>query len=117
MSLRTSTENVDKEAHVGFVKDAIAEYDDEVKKGNAGVSVGVNETIYNTLFTPDFNLPPLTKALAEQIRTGRLRIYVYGRSRWKDEAHDLDWCRWAQPPISGQIDENELVWHVCEDWQ
>jgi len=116
LALLTATQNIDKETHTAFLRQAHAEYDDEVNKGNKGVSVGVTHTIWNKHYLPELGQPPLTKEQAEQIKSGQLRLYVYSWSRWQDEAHDLDSCRWAEPPASGHIKEDELNWHVCEDW-
>lgn len=104
----SNSDQVDGEIHSNFQRNALKAQRELAKSGNKGLTINVGETAWNTL-----NTPPLTKEQVDDIMRGKLRFYVYGWARWKDELHDLDSCTWLQAPSTTQIDSNKAVWHVC----
>ena len=66
-----------------------------------------------TLILPPENQPPLTQDQVDGILTGRLRVYYYAWSRWKDAPDDYQMCLTMQPPKSRDLQSQKLVWHNC----
>jgi hypothetical protein len=98
----------DQQVHDYFLKRSLAEQRDTVKTSK-GVTVGIGETIWNTL-----DLDPLTQEQVDGYISGRMRFYIYVWARWEGNQRDLDVCRWIQYPGTQHVpDGAELVMHDC----
>jgi len=107
--------DADRVTHEQLLRDALQNHARMINEGQKGVPVGKGHSLWATMKLPDTPKPPLTQQQVNDILKGRLRIYVYAWSRWRDAPHDLDFCEWLQPPAINEIDNDKLVWHVCSD--
>ena len=107
--------DADKVTHEELLRNALQSHAKMINAGQKGVPVGAGHGLWATMRLPDTPKPPLTQQQVKDIMKGRLRIYVYAWSRWRDAPHDLDFCEWLQPPLANEIDNDQLIWHVCSD--
>jgi hypothetical protein len=98
---------VDAHLHARFLKDSL-KAKREYAKTNKGLTVGVKETLWNSLETD-----PLTQEQVDGIKQGAIRLYAYAWAGWQGARHDLDACRWFQLDGVTKIDNKELVTHDC----
>jgi hypothetical protein len=105
----------DREVHAKLLKDALQSHSQMINDGKKGISVGKEQGVWVTMETPNPSDPPLTQEQVDELMQGRLRMYVYAWSRWKDAPHDLDFCEWLQPPLTNELNNDKLIWHVCAE--
>ena len=96
------------EVHMQCRTNALAHLEQTINAGSHGVSVGKDHGLWDTL--------PMTLGTSdiEDIKLGRLRIFIYAWARWRNAPHDLDFCEWLQAPKDGDVSTNTLIWHVCD---
>jgi len=59
---------------------------------------------------------PLTEKQSTGIVAGQTRLYVFTWARWKDSGNrsaDLETCQWLQRPLSANLADERIVWHMC----
>jgi hypothetical protein len=103
----------DDQVHDGFRKDAVKRLAQLLDKGAQGVQVGKGDTQWLTFTIPTETGAPLAPDVAEEIKDGRVRLYVYAWARWRNAPHDLDYCASLQPPQTAETDDKTAVWHQC----
>jgi hypothetical protein len=73
----------------------------------SGLYVGKGNSMWDTAHMP------LTQDQIDEILQGRLRLYLNAWAQWRGAAHDLEQCLWLQTPLTNDLTNSKLIWHVC----
>jgi hypothetical protein len=109
------SEGTDRDTHASLHSRALESYVKMRNEGQPGITVGKGEGVWDTLVVPKPPEAALTQDRIDDILRGSQRLYVFAWARWKDAPHDLDFCEWLQPPLTNEINNANLIWHLCAD--
>jgi hypothetical protein len=111
--LAGNADDIDRQKRADFKIDALQAHEKLLDKGQKGVLVGEGDTLWDTLTLPNATTPPLSQEQVEMILSGRIRLYVYLWSRWKDAPEDYEQCLSLQPPTKNDLQDKDVIWHTC----